>query len=171
MRDVLQPFRDLLAGGRAGLVATAAMSLLMLAAQRAGLTGTLPPRKVADWAARQMPTSDRPHGEDRQALAGLSHFFFGASAGALYGLATSGLRRIWISAAPGVLYATGVYLVSYLGWMPALNIMPSASDDRAGRVATMLAGHWVYGALLGVLLAIGRRRQRVQQQVKRRFAV
>jgi RsiW-degrading membrane proteinase PrsW (M82 family) len=49
--------------------------------------------------------------------------------------------------------------------------MPSASDDRAGRVATMLAGHWVYGALLGVLLAIGRRRQRVQQQVKRRFAV
>lgn len=171
MSSLLQPLRDLLAGGRAGLVATGAMSLLMLAAQRAGLTGRLPPRKVADWAAAQMPPSDRPRGADRQALAGMSHFFFGASAGALYGLATSGLRRIWVSAALGVLYATAVYLVSYLGWLPALNIMPSASDDRPTRVATMLTGHWLYGAVLGAVLAIGRRRQRMQQQVKRRFSV
>lgn len=168
---VLQPFRDLLAGGRAGLVATAGMSLLMLVAQRSGLTGELPPRKIADWASRQMPPSERPYGESRQAVAGLSHFLFGASAGALYGLATSGLRHTWISAALGVAYGTAVYLVSYLGWLPALNIMPPATEDRPGRVATMLTGHWIYGALLGVLLAVGRRRERMQRQVKRRFSV
>lgn len=168
---MLQPFRDLLAGGRAGLVATAAMSLLMLAAQRAGLTGRLPPQRISDWLARQMPPSARPVGEDRQALAGISHFLFGASAGALYGLATSGLRRVWISAALGVVYGTAVYLVSYLGWLPALNIMPPATEDRPGRVATMLSGHWIYGGLLGVLVAVGRRRQRMQQQVKRGFRI
>lgn len=171
MSAVLQPFRDLLAGGRAGLVATAAMSLLMLAAQRAGLTGKLPPRKISDWAAEQMPPSERPADEDRQAMAGLSHFLFGATAGALYGLATSGLRRVWISAVLGMLYGTIVYLVSYLGWLPALNIMPPATDDRAGRTATMLTAHWLYGGLLGALVAVGRRRQRMQRQLKRGFSV
>ena len=62
-----------------------------------------------------------------------------------------------IAALTGVLYATGIWLVSYQGWVPALGIMPPASGDRRGRVVTMLAAHWVYGAALGTLARLLRR--------------
>lgn len=170
MNTILQPVRDLLAGGRAGLVATAAMTLLMLAGKRLGLTGELPPREIVDEAAQELPPRERPSEADRQALAGVTHFLFGAAGGALFGLATSGLRRLWVSTGLGMAYGTLVYLVSYMGWIPALEIMPPATSDRPGRQLTMLGGHWIYGLLLGVLLAVGRRRARMQQQVKRRFS-
>ena len=66
-------------------------------------------------------------------------------------------RSAAIAASVGALYATGIWLVSYQGWVPALGIMPPASRDRRGRVATMLAAHWVYGAALGVLATVLRR--------------
>ena len=66
-------------------------------------------------------------------------------------------RSAAIGASAGALYATGIWLVSYQGWVPALGIMPAASRDRRGRVATMLAAHWVYGAALGVLATVLRR--------------
>ena len=69
----------------------------------------------------------------------------------------SARRSAPIAAAIGALYATGIWLVSYQGWVPALGIMPPASRDRRGRVATMLVAHWVYGAVLGVLATVLRR--------------
>jgi hypothetical protein len=56
-----------------------------------------------------------------------------------------------------MMYATGIWLVSYQGWVPALGIMPPASRDRRGRVATMLVAHWVYGAALRELVKLLRR--------------
>ena len=56
-----------------------------------------------------------------------------------------------------MIYATGIWLVSYQGWVPALGIMAPASRDRRGRVVTMLAAHWVYGAALGGLVTLFRR--------------
>lgn len=169
MSGLVRRLSDVAHGARAGLVATAAMTLLMLAGRRAGLTGELPPREIVDEAARQMPPADRTSGPDRQALAGAGHFLFGAAAGALFGLATSGLRGLWASAGLGAAYGTLVYLVSYLGWIPALGIMPPATEDRPGRQLTMLGGHWMYGILLGLLVVVGRRRARMQDQVKRSY--
>ncbi len=160
---------DIFGGARAGLVATGAMSLLLLAGQRLGLTGTLPPRRITDKAVQRVDPQDRPGGEDRQAIAGLAHFAFGAGAGALFGLLTGELRRIWISAGVGVAYGTLVYLTSYMGWIPAMNLMPPATQDRPGRVATMLGGHWIYGGLLGILMALTRRRRTLTEQADRRY--
>jgi hypothetical protein len=68
-----------------------------------------------------------------------------------------------------VVYATAVYAISYLGWIPALNLMPAAGEDRPGRSVTMLVAHWVYGATLGAVLALGEQRHDVAQRARRRF--
>lgn len=168
MTSFVDRLRDLLLGARAGLVATALMSLLMLAGKAAGLTGRLPPAKITDEATRELP--GQPDRDDRDAIAAVIHFGFGSVAGALFGLGAAGLRRTWLSTALGMAYGTAVYAVSYLGWIPALNLMPPATEDRPGRTLTMLAAHWVYGATLGALLALGNQRHDFADVVRRRFA-
>jgi hypothetical protein len=156
----MKTIRSLLAGATAGAVATVAMSALMLAAKRIGITGTLPPELIARKAIEAV--ADNPPGDDKEdAVAAVAHVGFGAVAGVIFELliirADAARRSAAIGASAGALYATGIWLVSYQGWVPALGIMPAASRDRRGRVATMLAAHWVYGAALGVLATVLRR--------------
>lgn len=149
----------LVVGAMAGALSTVAMSAVMLGAKRAGVTGELPPERITRRAIDTVsvePLDD--HTED--AIAAVAHFGFGAVAGALFALLTTptvAARPLATSAFTGMLYATGIWLVSYQGWVPALGIMPPASGDRRGRVVTMLAAHWVYGAALGVLATLLRR--------------
>jgi hypothetical protein len=151
--------RSALVGATAGAAATVAMSALMLGAKRAGITGSLPPELIARDALRAVG-QELPDDEEEQVVA-VAHLGFGAAAGALFALLTMGAeaprRSNAIAASAGMLYATGIWLVSYQGWVPAMGIMPPASRDRRGRVATMLAAHWVYGAALGVLATALRR--------------
>ncbi len=137
----------------AGIVATVAMSAVMLGARRAGLTGELPPMAITDAALDRIPAELRPPERVRDAVAGLMHFAFGGLAGGLYGFLAKDVMRVVPGALLGILFASGVYAVSYLGWVPALSILPPAYRDRPGRVGTMVAAHWVYGALFGALTA------------------
>ncbi len=150
----------LLAGALAGALSTVAMSAVMLGAKRAGATGELPPERITRRAIDAVPVEPLDdHTED--AIAAVAHFSFGAGAGALFGLLTTrtvaARGSLAIAAFSGMLYATGIWLVSYQGWVPALGIMPAASGDRRGRVVTMLGAHWVYGAALGILARLLRR--------------
>jgi hypothetical protein len=152
--------RSLLAGAAAGALATIAMSAVMLVAKRAGITGELPPERITRRAIEAV-VDEPPRDDQEDAAAAVAHLGFGAAAGALFAvltLLTDATRRSApIAASAGVLYATCIWLVSYQGWVPALGIMPPASRDRRGRVATMLAAHWVYGAALGALATVLRR--------------
>jgi uncharacterized membrane protein YagU involved in acid resistance len=156
----MKTLRSLLAGATAGAVATVAMSALMLAAKRIGITGTLPPELIARKAVEAVAL-DPPDDGQGDAVAAVAHIGFGAVAGVIFELLTiralAARRSAAIGASAGALYGTGIWLVSYQGWVPALGIMPAASRDRRGRVATMLAAHWVYGAALGVLTTFLRR--------------
>ena len=148
-----------LGGAIAGLGATAVMSAAMLAARRAGLTPTLPPARIAD-AAINEATDRAAHPDERRVVATVAHLGFGAAAGALFGVIrhAAGVRGPVASVAGALAFANLVYFVSYQGWVPALRIMPPASRDDAGRVATMVVAHWVYGAVLGALAwVLGRR--------------
>jgi len=141
-------------GAAAGALATAAMTAVMLGAKQAGLTGELPPERIARRATDAIPGEPlEDHKQD--AIAWLAHFGFGAVAGSLFGLLTTRTsaerESPAIPAVKGTIYATLIWLVSYQGWVPALGFMPPASVDRRGRVAMMLVAHWVYGATLGVL--------------------
>ena len=134
-------------GAAAGVVATGVMSLLMVAARRAGLMGRMPPEKIT---ARLLRSAGLPHGRRTQdAAATALHFGFGAGAGALFGATVRRSRLPPVLA--GSVFGAGVWLVSYMGWVPALGIMPPPQDDRPGRPQSMLLAHLVYGGVLGAL--------------------
>jgi hypothetical protein len=143
--------RGALMGAIGGLGATLLMTAVMLGARRLGLSARLPPDKIAE---RVIETStDRPVREDdERVLASALHLGFGTMAGVAFGALMSVLGRLPapMLAAAGAVYASGIWLVSYQGWVPGLHIMPPASRDDRGRVATMIAAHWVYGITLGL---------------------
>ncbi len=132
-------------GAAAGVVATAAMSALMLAAGRAGLMGRQPPEAIVRRAGAL--TAAEPRGRLADALATVAHLGFGAGTGAAYALLPPTRRP----AARGAAAGTAVYAVSYAGWVPALGALPRADRDRPPRQAAMVAAHLVYGTVLGLL--------------------
>lgn len=148
-------------GAAAGVVATVPMSLVMLGAQEVGLLGELPPAKITRRLLAVLGVS--PSRRERRAATWINHFAFGAAAGGVFGAigaatrAWRGRRALAKGAAAGAAWGTLVWLVSYAGWVPALDIMPRPSRDRRGRPTMMLLAHWVYGALTGAMTAAGQR--------------
>lgn len=141
--------RGVTAGLIGGLGATLLMSLVMLAARRAGVTPQLPPEKIAEAGIEAVTSGPSEEGE-AAVVATVTHFAFGAGAGALYGAMTAPVAPLPtpVALAAGLAFGSAVWLVSYQGWVPALGIMPPASRDHPGRVATMVVAHWVFGAAL-----------------------
>lgn len=141
--------KQAIVGAGAGLAATVVMSGVMLGAQRAGLTGKLPPRKITQRTLDRLGVRRSRRAEDVSTT--VAHLGYGAASGALFDRTLRG--RVWPRApvAEGVLFGAAVWLVSYFGWLPALRIMPSPPRDRPGRALTMLVAHVVFGAVLGAL--------------------
>ena len=133
-------------GALAGLVATAAMSVVMVASERAGVMLGQPPRKIVD---RLIPSLGHD-GTDVVAL--VSHGVYGAAAGSVLAPLIGRTR-----AAPllGAVSGLALWALGYEGWVPAMRVLPPAHRDQPGRVATMIAAHLVYGAVLGRLLHRG----------------
>jgi hypothetical protein len=146
-RDVKAIVDGIVGGG----IGTAGMSAFMLAAEKAGLMGEHPPDLIAGAALEAMGIHQRDE-EKQDALAVLLHFGFGIGMGALFGLVHRRLPFRVPAALHGLLYGTLVWAASYQGWVPALGIMPPASDDRPDRPRAMLVAHWVYGAILGLVV-------------------
>ena len=137
-------------GAVAGLAATGTMTAVMIAAQRAGLLGTMPPLKIVE-SLLGRARSRRPPRAASKPLATIAHLGFGAAAGAGYGIVARRRRPLATAATRGALYGTAVWLVSYAGWIPALRILPPPTRDRPDRQSAMLAAHLVYGGVLGTL--------------------
>ncbi len=142
---------DVAAGAVAGAAATLPMSVVMLLAQRLGLMGAQPPRRITDGGLGAVGA--HPPGPARRALASLAHVGFGAAAGVppvlLRRLLPGGARPHGLAArAAGAGYGLLVWASAYLGWVPAVGLMPPAHRDRRGRPASMVAAHVVYGWVL-----------------------
>jgi hypothetical protein len=134
---------DLLIGGIAGAIATAAMT-----ASARRLFQRLPPRERYPLPPREL--IDRTFRSPQRwgpALTLLAHFGFGSAAGALHGLRTARVKR------SGILYGLVVWTASYFGWVPALGLLKPADRHPAGRTAIMIASHIVWGAALDIALA------------------
>lgn len=137
-------------GALAGVEATGAMTAVLGVAQRVGLLGRFPPKKIVNRALAATRVRRHASEPERHALTALAHFGFGLAAGAVFGLIYRRTRN-WPAPAAlqGALYGAAVWTLSYHGWVPALGIMPPPERDRPGRPATMLVSHLVYGAKLG----------------------
>ncbi|GAB2444794.1 DUF6789 family protein [Streptosporangium sandarakinum] len=138
--------RNLVRGAVAGAGATAVMSVVMLAGQRAGLMPDQPPKRIA---RAVLPGHRHRPKPGEKALGTIAHFGFGAACGSLLALLRGG-RRAPVTLGAG--YGLAIWLVSYQGWVPGFGILPPISGDRPGRPAVMAAGHVVYGTVLAVLL-------------------
>jgi NAD(P)-dependent dehydrogenase (short-subunit alcohol dehydrogenase family) len=132
-----------LSGIAAGLVATGAMSLVMLAGKRIGALGEPPPRRITRRSLAPLgPFAPRGRALDLAALG--AHFGFGASLGLVYGL----LPQRGRSPAAGLAFGLGAWAVNYAGWLPMVGLMPPPSRDRLLRPSTMIAAHLVFGKVL-----------------------
>jgi uncharacterized membrane protein YagU involved in acid resistance len=124
------------------------MSSLMIGAKRAGFVGGMPPEKIT---AAMLRRTGIGHGGDQQdVLAAVLHFGFGAAAGAAFGVIAP--KRLMVRVPAGVAYGAAIWGVSYMGWVPALGIMPPAQRDRRDRQAVMLGAHLIYGTALAVMI-------------------
>jgi uncharacterized membrane protein YagU involved in acid resistance len=124
------------------------MSSLMVGAKRAGFVGEMPPEKITA-AMLQRAGIDRS-GDQQDALAAVLHFGFGATAGAAFGVIAP--KSLVVRVPAGMAYGAAIWGVSYMGWVPALGIMPPADRDRRDRQAVMLAAHLIYGTALAVMI-------------------
>ncbi|HEX4683183.1 MAG TPA: hypothetical protein VH277_10755 [Gemmatimonadaceae bacterium] len=136
-------------GAAAGAIATVPMTAVMLAAQRMGSLGELPPRKIARRALAA--ANQEPSTTAEKATAAAAHLGFGALAGAVFGLMVGEDDDLATGLAKGVGFGLALYALSYAGWIPALDIMPPPHRDREERQASIAMAHVVYGAALGAI--------------------
>lgn len=136
--------RQILYGALAGLAATMAMTATTEQLQRllpSRQKYPLPPREITQ---RAFSAADI-HATDTTiaTTAMVAHFTYGAMAGALYPMIAR--KR---SPFAGAGYGVAVWLVSYLGWLPAVRLLAPATRHPLKRNLMMLAAHAVWGASL-----------------------
>ena len=127
----------LVIGAVAGFVGTMAMTSAMRRLHKrlpAKERYLLTPRELVDSA---LAAPD----EAAKNLTIATHFAYGAGCGAL--LAAAGTRP---GTATGAAAGAAVWLGSYMGWIPALNLLDPATDHPARRNAQMIWVHLVWGA-------------------------
>ncbi len=142
-------------GAAAGFVATAPMTLAMLVMHKLlpwPERYSLPPAQITTKAARKVTGLwQQPDRSQRLWLTLLTHFAFGAGAGAIYGL-LAGQKKLTL---PPLVSGNGFGLIvwasSYLGWLPASKILPHASDQPLRRNVLMIVAHLVWGSVTGWL--------------------
>lgn len=140
-------------GAVAGLVATgpmtASMKLMHLSLPREQQY-PLPPRQITMGMAETVGVAHRLDESERHTATLAGHFAYGAACGALYGAVE---RRIpGPGLAKGVGFGLAVWAGSYMGWLPAVGLMPSPAEQPRERTALMIAAHVVWGAALGLMM-------------------
>lgn len=154
----LVPDRNLLElgvrGGLAGFGATIPMTAFMLLAHRLlpqWEQYALPPQRITDKLAQRAGL--RKHIDKRQLMLGTlaSHFGYGTTMGVIYRLATGRLRQAPLL---GPAFGLAVWAASYLGWLPAFDILPPATKVPPKRAWLVVVAHLVWGASAGALLAL-----------------
>lgn len=126
----------LLIGGIAGFVATLAMTSAMRRLHRklpAEERYPLTPREITDRALA-------PPREIAPDLTLAAHFAYGAGCGALLAAANPRMGRL-----SGALAGGGVWLASYMGWIPAFGLLRPATAHPLRRNLVMLGAHFAWG--------------------------
>ena len=143
-RDVRQNnSRTLMEGFAAGVIGTIPMTLSIMVAKWGGLIVMPPPRQISDNVAEQAP----PLPEQGEPAFGpawiLAHFAYGGICGAIYAGLSRFLPRRTLQA--GSLFGSGVWLVSYGGYLPAIHLYPPPDEDSRTRTTVMIVAHLVFG--------------------------
>ena len=139
-----------LKGAIAGAVATVPMTIVMTRLFRELPTpqqrAPLPPVQITAELAERTNTRRQLTGHRLTAAALLAHFAYGAATGMPYSALAPRTRVT--PAITGPVYGIAIWVASYLGWIPALRILPPATEHPKERNGLMLVAHVVWGAAL-----------------------
>src|SRR5215211_6182976 len=158
MRPILFPspyrlsFHKLLNGALAGFVATAPMSVSMLIGWRLLPSREkyhLPPRLITEEITEQVGIEDRLSENELIGLTVVSHFSYGALFGVIYALFEHNLSIH--TSIKGALAGVGLWVGSYLGWLPAMGILTPATRHPWRRNLLMIVAHVIWGVTMGEL--------------------
>jgi len=125
-----------------GVIAAMAMSGLRKVTTGLGLVEQIPPERVALEGVPALVRRIPP--ERRDVVVELSHWVYGGTGGAVFGLLPAGLRRQeWA----GPLYGAGVWLGYELTLAPLLGLHRENEPSLAERAA-LIADHVLYGVVV-----------------------
>ncbi|HXV98829.1 MAG TPA: DUF6789 family protein [Anaerolineae bacterium] len=147
------PESTLLNGALAGFVATVPMSAAMLTMHRLlpeHEQYPLPPHEITAELAEKADMEEHLDEPEHKLATTLSHFAYGAASGALY--ASIAHRLPLAPAVGGALFGLALWTGSYLGWLPAVEILRPATEHPARRNALMIVAHIVWGTITGVVV-------------------
>lgn len=133
-------------GAVSGGIATLVMTATMAAGKRVFPFGSQAPRLITRNLLSRLGLS----GADAKTTEPVSwmttHELFGMTCGAGYILARPLLPSSRYAA--GLVFGGAVWAVSYLGYLPALDLYPAPDDDRPSRLTVMVIAHAVFGVVL-----------------------
>lgn len=135
-----------LAGGIAGVAATAVMTAAISAGKAAGLLHIPPPEQVTTRVTDIAGVDNEAPASEFTAGSLVAHHAFGAAGGVAYTL----IRRFLPASTPlaGLLFGGLVWATAYVGYLPMLKLYPWPDRDRTSRMAVMIGAHAVYGTAL-----------------------
>jgi|SRR5687768_7823075 len=145
-------FHRLLQGAAAGFIGTAPMTAFMMIAWRllpAHEKYPLPPRQITGEVTERLEIADHMSEGELVAATLISHFSYGALFGSMYVLLEQ--RMPLESSIKGALAGLALWVGSYLGWLPALGILPPATRHPWRRNLLMIVAHLVWGVTMGVV--------------------
>jgi uncharacterized membrane protein YagU involved in acid resistance len=130
-----------LIGAIAGFVGTMAMTAAMRRMHE-----RLPPPERYPLTPREIVDSASEHAgvpltnEAARDVTTAAHFAYGAASGALLGVA-----NVMLGPMSGGAAGVGVWLASYMGWIPGVGILKPAADHPPRRNLLMIVAHVVWG--------------------------
>lgn len=143
----------LFSGLAAGCVATLPMSVTMVLLHMLNPRDKqvpLPPEQLTDTVIAKTAGVQHTVHPQKNVFMTINHFGYGALAGGLYALFFSPLIQL-PAAVRGILYGIVVWTGSYLGWIPALQLLPPATEQPPYRNLLMIIAHLVWGFWTGIL--------------------
>jgi uncharacterized membrane protein YagU involved in acid resistance len=144
--------KPLLKGVLAGTAATIPMSVVMQALHRwpRREMASLPPRQITYRITKRLGLVKKLDQSNLKGLTLLNHFAYGASIGGLYALITSRIKAHPIL--KGAAWGMIIWIISYLGWLPAAGILPPATQHTKQRNLLMIISHLVWGITTAILV-------------------
>ena len=141
----------LLAGTISGFAATLPMTLVMQVLHRwpHRERDALPPQQITEELAKRAGVMKHLNEPELEAAVLANHFGFGAVGGTAYAAA---LGKVNLPPAlKGTIWGMTIWFISYLGWIPAANILPPATEASRQRNFLMIVAHLVWGVSLACL--------------------
>lgn len=161
---------DLIRGAIAGAAATVPMTATIELLNRslpATRQNVLPPRQITEEVADRADVKRKASEQGLDVATMINHFGFGAAAGLPY--APIAQRLELPSVVTGIGYGLIVWAGAYAGVLPALELQRKPQHRPASLNGTMIVGHIVWGAALGLIeknLRPGRRTEWKEYQAE-----